>query len=142
MGMELPPHATHLDEPSRRTKSKLKPNSGSFTGAFFAAHEEMIVIAALRCEIVERHADCRWPVKQLRVALLDGRPPAPDAADRIVHAGTFSIRPVGSECVQIGGIDGPVEVDQCVQRAAITRGRFFSGYFGWKGHRILSRDVG
>ena len=63
MVMELPPHATHLDEPSRRTDSKLKPNSGSFTVAFFTSHEEMKVIVTLRYEIVERHADSRWPAK-------------------------------------------------------------------------------
>ena len=63
MVMELPPHATHLDEPSRRTNSKLKPNGGSFTVAFFTSHEEMKVIVTLRYEIVERHADNRWPAK-------------------------------------------------------------------------------
>jgi len=63
MVMELPPHATHLDEPSRRTNSNLKPNSGSFTVAFFTSHEEMKVIVTLRCKIVERDADKRWPAK-------------------------------------------------------------------------------
>jgi hypothetical protein len=59
MVMELAPHATLLDEPSRRTNSKLKPNSGSFTVAFFPSHEEVKVIVTLRYEIVERHADNR-----------------------------------------------------------------------------------
>ena len=63
MVMELTPHATHLDEPSRRTNSKLKPYSGCFTVAFFTSHEEMKVIVTLRYEIVERHADNRWPAK-------------------------------------------------------------------------------
>src|SRR2546423_552498 len=73
MVMELPPHATHFDEPSRRTESKIKPNSGSFTVAFFASHEEMKVIVTLRHEIVEHHADRRWPAKQLVIAFPDGR---------------------------------------------------------------------
>jgi hypothetical protein len=63
MMMELPPHATHLHEPSRCANSKLKPNSGSFTVAFFTPHEEMKVIVTVRNEIVERHADNRWPAK-------------------------------------------------------------------------------
>jgi hypothetical protein len=63
MVMELAPHATHLDEPSRRTDSKLKPNSGSFTVTFFTSHEEMKVIVTLGFEMVERHADNRWPAK-------------------------------------------------------------------------------
>ena len=63
MVMELPPYAMHLDEPSRRTNSKLKLNGGSFTVAFFTSHKEVKVIVTLRYEIVERHADNRWPAK-------------------------------------------------------------------------------
>jgi hypothetical protein len=99
MVMELPPHATHLDEPSRRTNSKLKPNGGSFTVAFFTSHEEMKVIVALRYEIVEGHADNRWPAKQLRITFPDGRPSSPDTTNRIVHARSLPIGPVASECV-------------------------------------------
>ena len=36
--MELPPRATHLDEPPGRANSKLDPNSGSFAEAFFASN--------------------------------------------------------------------------------------------------------
>src|ERR1700736_5154902 len=130
MVMELPPRATHLDEPSGCTNPKFKPNSGSFAQAFFTSHEEVIVIVTLRREIVERHADSRWPAKQLRIALPDGRPSAPDTTNRIVHAGSLPVRPVGTERFQIGGVEGPVKIDQCVQRAAITCGRFSSRYFG------------
>jgi hypothetical protein len=63
MVMELPPSATHLDEPSRRANSKFNPNRWSFAEAFFPSHEEMVVVVALRREIVERHANNRWPVK-------------------------------------------------------------------------------
>src|ERR1700737_5026953 len=89
-------------------------NSGSFTVAFFPSHEEMKVIATLRYEIVERHADSRWPAKQLRIALPDGRPSAPDTANRIVHARSLPVCPVGTERFQIGGVEGPVKIDQCV----------------------------
>src|ERR1700704_7175407 len=99
MVMELPPHATHLDEPSRRADSKLKPNSGSFTVAFFTSHEEMKVIVTLRHEIVEHHADRRWPAKQLVIPFPDGRPSSPDTTNRIVHARSFPIGPVSSESV-------------------------------------------
>jgi hypothetical protein len=61
--MELPPDAMRLDEPSRRTNSKLKPNGGSFAAAFFTSNEEVKVIITLRNKIAERHADSRWPVK-------------------------------------------------------------------------------
>jgi hypothetical protein len=97
MVMELPPRATHLHEPSGCANPKLEPNSGSFANAFFTSHKEVIVIVTLRREIVERHADSRWPAKQLRIALPDGRPSAPDTADRIIHARSFPVRPVGTE---------------------------------------------
>ena len=134
MVMELPPRPTRLDEPSGRANSKLEANSGSFAEAFFASNEEMIVIVTLRCEIVECHADGSWPAEQLRIPFLDGRPSSPDTANRIVHARSITLRPVGSERFQVGGVEGPVKIDQCVQRASITRRRFPSGYFSWKGH--------
>jgi hypothetical protein len=109
MVMELPPHATHLDEPSGRADSKVDPSSGSFAEAFFASNEEMIVIVTLRCEIVECHADGSWPAKQLRIPFLDGRPSSPDTANWIVHARSITLRPVGSERFQVGGVEGPVK---------------------------------
>src|ERR1043165_6043366 len=110
----------HLDEPARRANSKLKPNRWSFAEAFFTSHEEIKVVVTLRHEIVERHADNRWPVKQLRIAFPDGRPPPPDTSNRIVHDWSLTTGPVSSECVQIGGVEGPVKIDQCIQRTAIT----------------------
>ena len=63
MVMDLPPHTTHLDEPPGCANSKLKPNRGSFAEAFFTSYEEIIVITPLRYEIMENHADGRWPAK-------------------------------------------------------------------------------
>jgi len=132
MVMDLPPRATRLDEPSGCANSKLEANSGSFAEAFFASNEEMVVIVTLRCEIVERHADSRWSAKQLRIPFLNGRPSSPDTANRIVHARSVTLRPVGSERFQVGGVEGPVKIDQCVQRASITRWSFSSRYFSWQ----------
>ena len=132
MVMDLPPRATRLDEPSGCANSKLEANSGSFAEAFFASNEEMVVIVTLRCEIAERHADSRWSAKQLRIPFLDGRPSSPDTTNRIVHARSSTLRPVGSERFQVGGVEGPVKIDQCVQRASITRWSFSSRYFSWQ----------
>ena len=49
---------------------------------------------------MECHAHSRWPAKQLCIALLDGRPSAPDTTNRIVHARSLSVRPVGTERFQ------------------------------------------
>src|SRR5580700_6729513 len=97
MVMELPPYTTRFDEPAGCTNSKLKPNSGSFAQPFFTSDEEVIVIVALCREIVERHPDSRWSAKQLRIALPDGRPSAPDTTNRIVHARSLPVPPVGTE---------------------------------------------
>ena len=87
----------------------------------------------------EAICDNRWPAKQLRITFPDGRPSPPDTTNRIVHARSLPIGPVGSECVQVGGVERPVKIDQCIKRASIACRRFFSRYFRGKGHRILRR---
>jgi hypothetical protein len=37
----------------------------------------------------------------------------------------FVGREIGSECVQVGGVEGPVKIDQRIKRAAVACQRFF-----------------
>jgi hypothetical protein len=114
--MQLAPHTASSREPPRCAETNVHFRVGGRARPPFTANAQMPIVAALAGEIVEGRLDNRRSAEQLRIAFTDGLPTTPDAAHRVVRAWCVPLLPVCRKSIKVTRVEGPIKLDQCVER--------------------------